>query len=76
MFGYDVDTVGTQTFIAENIGAGIKLFRGADAPNWGFRVDYRYLFINENSDAPAFFAQSMSRGAHRIYAGMLYTWKR
>jgi hypothetical protein len=33
VFGYDVDTVGTQAFITENIGAGIKLFRGADAPN-------------------------------------------
>jgi hypothetical protein len=76
VFGYDVDRVGTQTFIAENIGGGIKLFRGADAPNWGFRVDYRYLIVNENSDAPQFFAQSKSRGAHRIYVGMLYTWKR
>ena len=76
VFGYDVDTVGTQMFIAENIGAGIKLFRGADAPNWGFRVDYRYLFVNENNDAPQFFAQSKSRGAHRLYVGMLYTWKR
>ena len=76
VLGYDKDTVGTQTFIAENIGAGIKMFRGADAPNWGFRADYRYLFVNSNSDAPAFFAKAKSRGAHRIYVGMLYTWKR
>lgn len=76
VFGYDVDSTGTQTFVAENIGGGIKLFRGADAPNWGFRVDYRYLFINENSSAPQFFAQSKSRGAHRIYVGMLWTWRR
>lgn len=76
VFGYDVDTVGTQMFLAENIGGGIKLFRGADAPNWGFRIDYRYLFVNKKSDAPQFFAQSESRGAHRIYVGMLYTWKR
>ena len=76
VFGYDVDTVGTQMFMAENIGAGVKLFRGEDAPNWGFRIDYRYLFVNSNSDAPAFFAQSKSRGAHRVYVGMLYTWKR
>jgi hypothetical protein len=53
-----------------------KVFRGADAPNWGFRVDYRYLFVNSNDDAPAFFAKSKSRGAHRVYVGMLYTWKR
>lgn len=76
VFGYDVDKVGTQTFIAENIGGGIKIFRGDDAPNWGFRVDYRYLIVNSNSDAPAFFAKSKSRGAHRVYVGMLYTWKR
>jgi hypothetical protein len=76
VFGYDVDQVGTQMFMAENIGGGIKLFRGADAPNWGFRVDYRYLFINSNGDAPAFFAKTKNRGAHRVYAGMLYTWKR
>ena len=76
VFGYDKDVVGTQTFITENIGAGIKFFRAADAPNWGFRADYRYLFVNSNSDAPAFFAKSKSRGAHRIYVGMLYTWKR
>jgi len=76
VFGYDVDVVGTQTFIAENIGAGIKIFRGTDAPNWGFRADYRYIIVNSNSDAPAFFAKSKSRGAHRIYIGMLHTWKR
>lgn len=76
VLGYDVDVVGTQSFISENIGGGIKIFRGADAPNWGFRIDYRYLFVNENSDAPAFFAKSKSRGAHRVYVGMLYTWKR
>jgi hypothetical protein len=76
VFGYDIDSVGTQTFLAENIGGGVKIFRGADAPNWGFRADYRYLFVNENSDAPAFFARSKSRGAHRVYVGMLYTWKR
>ena len=75
-FGYDVDTVGMQTFITENIGGGIKIFRAADAPNWGFRADYRYLFVNSNSSAPAFFARSKSRGAHRVYIGMLYTWKR
>lgn len=75
-FGYDVDTVGWQTFISENIGGGVKIFRAADAPNWGFRADYRYLFVNSNDSAPAFFAKSKSRGAHRIYIGMLYTWKR
>ena len=75
-FGYDVDTVGWQSFMTENIGGGIKIFRASDAPNWGFRVDYRMLFINSKSGAPAFFAQSKSRTASRVYVGMLYTWKR
>ena len=75
-FGYDVDTVGWQTFTSENIGAGVKIFRGADAPNWGFRADYRYLIVQSKSSAPAFFAQSKTRGAHRVYIGMLWTWKR
>jgi hypothetical protein len=75
-FGYDVATVGWQSFVAENIGGGVKIFRAADAPNWGFRVDYRMLFVNSKSSAPAFFAHSKSRRAHRVYVGMLYTWKR
>jgi hypothetical protein len=75
-FGYDVATVGWQSFMAENIGAGLKIYRGSDAPNWGFRIDYRMLFINSKSSAPAFFAQSENRTGSRIYVGMLYTWKR
>ena len=74
-FGYDADTVGFQTFLAENIGGGVKIFRAA-APDWGFRIDYRYLIVNANSDAPAFFAQSKSRGGHRVSFGILFTAKR
>jgi hypothetical protein len=70
--GYDVDTVGFETFLAENIGGGIKIFR-ASVPNWGFRADYRYLVVNANSDAPAFFAQAKRRGGHRISFGVLYS---
>jgi len=75
-FGYDADTVGFQTFLAENIGGGLKIFRGAAAPDWGFRIDYRYLMVNANSGAPAFFAQSKSRGGHRVSFGILFTAKR
>ncbi len=75
-FGYDVDTVGFETFTAENIGGGVKIFRGADAPDWGFRVDYRYVIVNANSDAPAFFAKAKTRGGHRLSFGVLFTWKR
>jgi opacity protein-like surface antigen len=75
-FGYDVDTVGFETFVAENIGGGLKIFRDADAPDWGFRIDYRYLIVNANSDAPAFFAKAKTRGGHRLAFGILFTWKR
>ena len=71
-FGYDVDTVGRRTFIAENIGGGVKLFR-VSAPDWGFRADYRYVIVNASEDAPAFFAKSKTRGGHRVYFGLLYT---
>lgn len=74
-FGYDVDTVGWRTFIAENIGGGVKIFR-ASAPDWGFRADYRYLIVNSNDDAPAFFAKQKTRGGHRIYFGVLFISKR
>ena len=73
-FGYDVDAVGFATFIAENIGGGVKIFQ-ADAPDWGFRFDYRYLIVNANASAPAFFAQAKSRGGHRVTFGVLHTWK-
>ena len=70
--GYDVDTVGFETFVAENIGGGIKIFRAA-VPNWGFRADYRYLVVNANSDAPAFFARTKRRGGHRVSFGVLFS---
>ena len=74
-FGYDVNTVGFETFLAENIGGGVKIFRAA-APDWGFRADYRYVIVNANADAPAFFARSKGRTGHRVTFGVLFTWKR
>ena len=76
VFGYDVATKGWQSFIAENIGGGVKIFRGADAPDWGFRADYRYVIVNANAEAPAFFAKAKNRGGHRVSFGVLFTWKR
>ena len=67
---------GLQTFITENVGGGVKIFRGSDAPQWGFRIDYRYLIVNANSDAPEFFAKTTSRGGHRISFGIIYTAQR
>ena len=75
-FGYDPNTIGFETFMAENVGGGLKIFRGGDAPEWGFRIDYRYVIVNSNSDAPAFFAKAKNRAGHRVSFGILYTWKR
>jgi hypothetical protein len=74
-FGYDVDATGLQTFMTENLGGGVKIFRDA-APEWGFRADYRYVIVNAKDDAPAFFAKTKSRGGHRVTFGVLYTWKK
>jgi hypothetical protein len=65
-----------ESHMATNVGGGVKIFRGGDAKNWGFRVDYRFILINKSSDAAQFFAQSKSRRGQRVYIGMLYTWKR
>jgi hypothetical protein len=73
-FGYDKDTVGFQSFIAENIGGGVEIFRSA-APNWGFRADYRYVIVNGNDEAPEFFANAKTRGGHRVYFGVLFAVK-
>jgi len=74
--GYDPDVTSSEHFMATNIGGGVKFPRGAQAPNWSFRIDYRLVFINSNSDAPAFFAKSKSRKAHRIQFGMQYAFRR
>jgi hypothetical protein len=65
-----------ESFMAENVGGGVKIFRSGDAQNWGFRVDYRFILINSKSGAVPFFAQSTSRRGQRVYIGMLYTMTR
>jgi hypothetical protein len=74
--GYDPDVNPSEGFTTANIGGGVKIPRGASAPNWSFRIDYRLVFINSNNDAPAFFARSKSRKAHRVQFGMLYAFRR
>jgi hypothetical protein len=73
-FGYDVNANPWEHFFAENVGGGVKVFR-TSAPNWGFRADYRYILVNANDSAPAFFAKAKNRGGHRIYFGLFYTKK-
>jgi hypothetical protein len=65
-----------QSFFTTNVGGGVKIFRRGDAANWGFRIDYRILMVNSNSDAAPLFAQSKRRMGHRFYIGMLYTLRR
>ncbi len=65
-----------ESFFTTNVGGGVKIFRRGDAANWGFRIDYRVLMVNSNSDAAALFARSKRRMGHRFYIGMLYTLRR
>jgi len=74
--GYDPDGNGSESFTLSRIGAGMKIPRGASAPNWAFRIDYRLLFINANDGAPAFFASSKSRTGHQVQFGIQYAFRR
>lgn len=74
--GYDPDVNSSESFMLSRIGAGVKIPRGASAPNWAFRLDYRLLFINANDGAPAFFAHDKMRTAHQIQFGIQYAFRR
>jgi len=74
--GYDPDGDGGASFTLSRIGAGVKIPRGASAPNWAFRMDYRLLFINSNDDAPTFFARNKSRTGHQVQFGIQYAFRR
>ncbi len=66
----------SETFLTTNVGGGVKIFRGGDARNWGWRADYRLIMVNSKSDAFPVFAQIKRRIGHRISFGMFYTLKR
>ena len=74
--GYDPEGNASETFTVSRIGAGLKIPRGASAPNWAFRMEYRLLFINANNGAPAFFASSKSRTGHQVQFGIQYAFRR
>lgn len=65
-----------ESFVATNVGAGVKIFRRDDSRNWGFRIDYRLMMVNKKSNGVPLFAQSKRRTGQRFYIGMLYTLKR
>jgi hypothetical protein len=65
-----------ESFVSTNVGGGLKIFRRGTSRNWGFRIDYRLMFVNSKSDAVALFAKSKRRMGNRFYIGMLYTMRR
>jgi hypothetical protein len=54
------------TFLTGNIGGGISWHAG----RWGLRGDYRFIAVQSQDDAPAFFGRE-DRYGHRVYAGVL-----
>jgi hypothetical protein len=74
--GYDPDITSSERFAVTSIGGGIKFPRGVSAPNWSFRADYRFLFINSNDSAPVFFARNERRTGHHVQFGMQYAFRR
>jgi hypothetical protein len=57
---------GTQTFLTGNAGGGVKWYSG----RWGLRGDYRFVAVQSQDDAPAFFGRE-TRYAHRVYGGFI-----
>jgi Outer membrane protein beta-barrel domain len=57
---------GTETFLTGNAGGGVKWYSG----RWGLRGDYRFVAIQSQDDAPAFFGRE-TRYAHRVYGGFI-----
>jgi hypothetical protein len=74
--GYDPEVLSSESFLATNIGGGVKLPGISQSQNWSFRIDYRLLFINSNSDAPGFFAHDESRTGHHLQFSMQYSFRR
>ncbi|HTM02741.1 MAG TPA: outer membrane beta-barrel protein [Vicinamibacterales bacterium] len=56
----------TNTFLTGNVGAGIKWYSG----RFGLRGDYRFIAVQSQDDAPAFFGQE-TRYGHRVYGGVI-----
>jgi hypothetical protein len=61
-----VGVTDTSTFLTTNVGGGIKWYAG----RWGLRGDYRFIAVQSQDDAPAFFGQE-TRYGHRVYGGVI-----
>jgi opacity protein-like surface antigen len=62
----DFDIPDHQTFLTGNVGAGIKWYAG----RWGLRADYRFVAVQSQDDAPAFFGRD-NRYGHRVYGAVM-----
>jgi hypothetical protein len=56
----------TTTFFTGNVGGGLKWYAG----RWGLRGDYRFVAVQSQDDAPAFFGRE-TRYGHRLYGGVI-----
>lgn len=55
-----------QTFLTGNVGGGVKWYAG----RWGLRADYRFIAVQSQDDAPAFFGRD-NRYGHRVYGAVM-----
>jgi len=62
----EVGVADTSTFLTTNVGGGVKWYAG----RWGLRGDYRFIAVQSQDDAPAFFGQE-TRYGHRVYGGVI-----
>jgi hypothetical protein len=56
----------SETFLTGNVGGGVKWYAG----RWGLRGDYRFIAVQGNDDAPAFWGTD-TRYGHRVYGGVI-----
>jgi len=56
----------TETYLTGNVGGGIKWYHG----RVGVRGDYRFIVVQSQDDAAAFFGQE-TRYGHRVYGGII-----
>jgi len=62
----EVGVADTSSFLTTNVGGGVKWYAG----RWGLRGDYRFIAVQSQDDAPAFFGQE-TRYGHRVYGGVI-----
>jgi hypothetical protein len=64
----DLGIDGNETSLTGNVGGGLKWYAGNG--RWGLRGDYRFLAVQSNSEATAFFGQD-TRYGHRVYGAVI-----